>query len=135
MHGGQAIPAFDFYLAPYVRMSYIEELKALEDLNGEDYSSLYDEPLMDYVKKPLDGLTGRERAQQHAINKTVVQLFEIGNRLAIAIQRKQTHQRQHHRLMTKAQRGSRLLHAETAVSLMNDAAQQVTLRERLLTAI
>ena len=35
MHGGQAIPAFDFYLAPYVRMSYIEELKALEDLNGE----------------------------------------------------------------------------------------------------
>ena len=24
MHGGQAIPAFDFYLAPYVRKSYIE---------------------------------------------------------------------------------------------------------------
>ena len=24
MHGGQAIPAFDFYLAPYVRYSYIE---------------------------------------------------------------------------------------------------------------
>jgi ribonucleoside-triphosphate reductase len=71
MHGGQAIPAFDFYLAPYVRMSYVEELKALEDLNGESYKDLYDEPLMDYVKKPLDGLTGRERAQQHAINKTV----------------------------------------------------------------
>ena len=57
MHGGQAIPAFDFYLAPYVRMSYIEELKSLEDLNGEDYSDLYDEPLMDYIKKPLDGPT------------------------------------------------------------------------------
>ena len=71
MHGGQAIPAFDFYMAPYVRLSYIEELKALEELNGEDYRELYDEPLMDYVKKPLDGLTGRERAQQHAINKTV----------------------------------------------------------------
>ena len=71
MHGGQAIPAFDFYLAPYVRMSYVEELKALEDLNGESYKDLYDEPLMDYIKKPLDGLTGRERAQQHAINKTV----------------------------------------------------------------
>ena len=26
MHGGQAIPAFDFYLAPFVRMAYIEEL-------------------------------------------------------------------------------------------------------------
>ena len=51
--------------------SYIEELKALEDLNGENYKDLYDEPLMDYLKKPLDGLTGKERAQQHAINKTV----------------------------------------------------------------
>ena len=40
MHGGQAIPAFDFYLAPYVRMSYVEELKALEELNGESYADL-----------------------------------------------------------------------------------------------
>ena len=30
MHGGQAIPAFDFYLAPYVRRSYIEELKNMD---------------------------------------------------------------------------------------------------------
>ena len=30
MHGGQAIPAFDFYLAPYVRASFIEEVKKLE---------------------------------------------------------------------------------------------------------
>ena len=71
MHGGQAIPAFDFYLAPYVRMSYIEELKALEELNGEDYKELYNEPLMDYLKAPLDGLQGKDRARQHAINKTV----------------------------------------------------------------
>ena len=71
MHGGQAIPAFDFYLAPYVRMSYIEELKALEELNGESYKDMYDEPLIDYLKAPLDGLQGRDRARQHAINKTV----------------------------------------------------------------
>ena len=71
MHGGQAIPAFDFYLAPYVRMSYVEELKALEELNGEDYKELYDEPLIDYLKAPLDGLQGKDRARQHAINKTV----------------------------------------------------------------
>ena len=71
MHGGQAIPAFDFYLAPFVRMTYKEELKYLEDLNGEDYSALYDEPLMDYLKQPLDGLTGVDRVRQHAINKTV----------------------------------------------------------------
>ena len=71
MHGGQAIPAFDFYLAPFVRMTYKEELKYLEDLNGEDYSALYDEPLMDYLKQPLDGLKGIDRIRQHAINKTV----------------------------------------------------------------
>ena len=71
MHGGQAIPAFDFYLAPFVRTSYIEELKSLEELNGEDYSALYDEPLIDYLKQPLDGLKGTDRARQHAINKTV----------------------------------------------------------------
>ena len=71
MHGGQAIPAFDFYLAPFVRMTYQEELKYLEDLNGENYSTLYDEPLIDYLKQPLDGLTGVDRVRQHAINKTV----------------------------------------------------------------
>ncbi len=71
MHGGQAIPAFDFYLAPFVRLSYIEELKALEELNGESYKHLYDQPLIDYLKKPLGSLKGEERAIQHAINKTV----------------------------------------------------------------
>ena len=71
MHGGQAIPAFDFYLAPFVRLTYIEEVKNLEELNGENYSCLYDEPLMDYLKQPLDGLTGIDRVRQHAINKTV----------------------------------------------------------------
>ena len=76
MHGGQAIPAFDFYLAPFVRMSYIEELKALEDLNGEDYKELYDEPLMDYLKAPLDGLQGKDRARQHAMNKTVARVHQ-----------------------------------------------------------
>ena len=42
MHGGQAIPAFDFYLAPYVRASYIEEVKTLEELTGEDLKHLYE---------------------------------------------------------------------------------------------
>lgn len=57
MHGGQAIPAFDFYLAPYVRNSYIEEIKNLEELNGKDYSHLYQKELTDYLPQPLDGLT------------------------------------------------------------------------------
>ena len=29
MHGGQAIPAFDFYMAPYVRMAYEEEVRKI----------------------------------------------------------------------------------------------------------
>ena len=71
MHGGQAIPAFDFYLAPYVRSSYIEELKNLEKLTGRDLSALYHHELEDYVLEELDGLEGDERLRQHAVNKTV----------------------------------------------------------------
>ena len=71
MHGGQAIPAFDFYLAPFVRSSFIEEVKNTEILTGEDFSDLYNIELTDYERKPLDVLKGKERALQHAINKTV----------------------------------------------------------------
>ena len=71
MHGGQAIPAFDFYLAPYVRRSFIEEVKNLESLMGQDYSRLYDVKLDDYITRELDFLQGDERILQHAINSTV----------------------------------------------------------------
>lgn len=71
MHGGQAIPAFDFYLAPFVRSSYKEELGKIEKLTGESLEEYYDTPIDDYIKKPLDGLTGKERQRQHAINMTV----------------------------------------------------------------
>ncbi len=70
MHGGQAIPAFDFYLAPFVRSSYIEEIKNLEKLTGQDLSSLYDVEIEDYIERSLDGLEGMERMRQHAINRT-----------------------------------------------------------------
>ena len=70
MHGGQAIPAFDFYLAPFVRSSFIEEVKNLEQFTGTDLSHLYDAPIADYIKRDLDGLEGDERLLQHAINKT-----------------------------------------------------------------
>ncbi|WP_018462578.1 anaerobic ribonucleoside triphosphate reductase [Segatella paludivivens] len=71
MHGGQAIPAFDFYLAPYVKTSFIEEVKNLEKLTGNDLSVLYHKNIEDYIEKTLDGLEGDERLCQHAINKTV----------------------------------------------------------------
>ena len=71
MHGGQAIPAFDFYLAPYVRSSYIEEVKNLEKLTGRDLASLYHKEFDDFILKDLDELEGDERLCQHAMNKTV----------------------------------------------------------------
>ena len=71
MHGGQAIPAIDFYFAPYVRMTFIEEVKVIEALNDEDYSDLYDRELKDYLIRPLEGLKGRDRVLQHAVNRTV----------------------------------------------------------------
>ena len=76
MHGGQAIPAFDFYLAPYVRNSYIEEIKNLEELNGKDYSHLYQKELTDYLQQPLDGLSDEKRIVQHAVNKTVARVHQ-----------------------------------------------------------
>ena len=76
MHGGQAIPAFDFYLAPYVRRSYIEEVKNLESLYAQDFKPLYDAPIDDYLNTPLDGLEGEARVKQHAINKTVARVHQ-----------------------------------------------------------
>ena len=76
MHGGQAIPAFDFYLAPYVRMTFIEEVKKLEELFAADYSHLYEAALDDYITKPLEGLEGEARVIQHAINKTVSRVHQ-----------------------------------------------------------
>lgn len=71
MHGGQAIPAFDFYLAPYVRRSYIEEVKNIEKLTGMNLEHLYDVKLDDYIARELDFMQGDERFKQHAINRTV----------------------------------------------------------------
>ena len=76
MHGGQAIPAFDFYLAPYVRASFIEELKAIEELTGANYSHLYNKEVEDYTTQPLDFLSGDERILQHAMNKTVARVHQ-----------------------------------------------------------
>ncbi|MDD6832530.1 MAG: anaerobic ribonucleoside triphosphate reductase [bacterium] len=76
MHGGQAIPAFDFYLAPFVRKSYIEEVKNVEAITGSDLHHLYDIEIDDFVEQPLDFLTGEQRAKQHAINRTVSRVHQ-----------------------------------------------------------
>ena len=76
MHGGQAIPAFDFYLAPYVRKTLVEELKVLETLVGVDLGHLYDVPLKDYEIREIEGLEGDERWLQHAVNRTVSRVHQ-----------------------------------------------------------
>ncbi len=76
MHGGQAIPAFDFYLAPFVRRSFIEEVKKIEQFDGQDHSRLYEARFDDYVAKDLDGLDGEQRVLQHAINQTVARVHQ-----------------------------------------------------------
>ena len=65
MHGGQAIPAFDFYMAPFVRRSFQEELDKIGEINGEDYKRLYDAPIDDYIKRDLVGIQGDDRVIQN----------------------------------------------------------------------
>ena len=83
MHGGQAIPAFDFYLAPYVRKTYLEELEKFRVLCGNsmiDYLKTL--PVTEYLKKELpisepneEGFVNvnmpPEKISQLAINYTV----------------------------------------------------------------
>lgn len=76
MHGGQAIPAFDFYLAPFVRKTYIEEVKKIEDFLCYDFSDLYESKINDYLHKELDNLKGDERVRQQAINQTVERVHQ-----------------------------------------------------------
>ncbi len=71
MHGGQAIPAFDFYMAPFVRRTFKEELDVLAEIYGEDFSHLYNVEIDDYLNRKLVGLQGEERVIQHAMNMTV----------------------------------------------------------------
>lgn len=71
MHGGQAIPAFDFYLAPFVRITFKEELKILSQFEERDLTYLNDTVIDDYIPTSLEGLTGDARLVQHAINRTV----------------------------------------------------------------
>lgn len=76
MHGGQAIPAFDYYLAPYVKLTFKEEIKKIAELLDKDLSNLLDYQPKDYIKKDLKGLKGEERDIQAAINNTVSRVHQ-----------------------------------------------------------
>lgn len=72
-HGGQAIPAFDFYMAPYVFSTYKEELwKVCEDegLNEYEFEDLLREPVTEYV------ITCGHHPKDRAVNRTVKRVHQ-----------------------------------------------------------
>ena len=78
MHGGQAIPAFDFYMAPYVRLTYIEEVNRVKEfvdnrlLKESWWEDIRNAQFKDYVERPLPSSTRlKERVTQMAMNNTV----------------------------------------------------------------
>lgn len=54
MHGGQAFPAFDFYLAPYVRLTYEEELEKVCEDDYEYFEILVKEEVREYEVTDCD---------------------------------------------------------------------------------
>lgn len=77
-HGGQGIPAFDFYMAPYVRKTYIEELKNSFELLGLELTEdIKNEPIKDYLTQDITNITDPlSRAKQSAMNKTVSRVHQ-----------------------------------------------------------
>ena len=77
MHGGQAIPAFDFYMAPYVRATFIEEVKKIEDFTKKNYSHLYNAEIHDFVEMDMEGHIGdNAHVMRSAINNTVKRVHQ-----------------------------------------------------------
>ena len=85
MHGGQAIPAFDFYMAPYVRATYVEEINKIRDLlvdaeNESYWENLRNWDIRDYIieELPYNYINGvsKERIVQSAINNTVKRVHQ-----------------------------------------------------------
>jgi len=76
MNGGQAIPAFDYYLAPYVRMTFKEELNKIGDFTGNDLLHLHNYEITDYVVKEVENLEGEEKYIQEAVNRTVKKVYQ-----------------------------------------------------------
>ena len=88
MHGGQAIPAFDFYMAPYVRMTFKENMKKyalpmdISESVAEQYSDIEfkdyvcidteKEEIPDYINEPnFVNASTINKLIQFAMNATV----------------------------------------------------------------
>ena len=91
MHGGQAIPAFDFYLAPFVRKAFEEEVLKFRDVLAvtmveksvdEILKQVQEKPIQDYIATPIDGELETsvhgivDKYWQIAINNTVKRVHQ-----------------------------------------------------------
>lgn len=84
MHGGQAIPAFDFYMAPYVRLTFKEEVDKIKEfvniqsnLNDKWWDDIKNEEFDDYLIKPVGKFMDyRTRVKQIAMNNTVKRVHQ-----------------------------------------------------------
>lgn len=74
--GGQSIPAFDFFLAPYVKKAFIDEVKKQQEEFGIDMtdSTLYQPP--EYIKREIKDLKDKDKIIQIAINRTVERVHQ-----------------------------------------------------------
>ena len=72
-HGGQSLGAFDYYTAPYVKLTYHEEFEKASELYGYDINiDVRDREIDEYEIKNLSDISNPfERIRQHAINQTV----------------------------------------------------------------
>jgi len=76
MHGGQAIPAFDFYLAPFVKMTLKEELKKVKYIDKSISYEQLEEAAFDEVERVGDYLYDNvdEWGEFHSNLELMVQL-------------------------------------------------------------
>ena len=57
MHGGQAIPAFDFYMAPFVRMAYREEVRRVFETLKPVVNSINNDKLISCINEQQEVFT------------------------------------------------------------------------------
>lgn len=69
-HGGQSIPAFDFYMAPYVRKTYEEEVENMADILGWDDLKIREYKDMQFADYDAEQFEGHlQKIMKRTINR------------------------------------------------------------------
>mgnify|MGYP002511454894 FL=1 len=64
-------------MAPYVRATFIEEVKKIENFTKKNYSHLYNAEIRDFVEMDMDGYIGENaHVMRSAINNTVKRVHQ-----------------------------------------------------------